>query len=101
MRDAITFVEQNGNFLGERQDELASRLKTPYTTRVQRAVRLVLTRAETHTPRETVESIAEVANEYGLTIPHPPVPLPPASPEDIYLVCWTAILGRCLVQVGH
>lgn len=89
MRDAVEFVEQHGAFLGDRQDQLASRLKAPYTTRVQKAVRRALT-AET-APRETVEAIVDVADEYGLTVPQPPVPLPPASQEDIYLVCWTAI----------
>lgn len=92
MRDAVEFVEQNGTFLGERQDELAARLKAPYTTRVQRAVRAALMHAEIETPRQIVERIAAVANEYGLTIPQPPVPLPPANLDDIYLVCWAAIM---------
>lgn len=92
MRTAVEYVEQHGGFLGERQDDLASRLKAPYTNRVQRAVRGALSHADHGTPRETVERIATVADDYGLSIPEPPVPLPPANLEDIYLVCWIAIV---------
>ncbi|GAA1150757.1 SNF2-related protein [Nocardioides aquiterrae] len=92
MRDTIEYVEQHGTFLGERQDDLANRLKAPYTNRVQRAVRAALQHAEHGTPRETVERILAVADDYGLSVPEPPTPLPPAQADDIYLVCWTAII---------
>ncbi|MEI5671847.1 MULTISPECIES: SNF2-related protein [unclassified Nocardioides] len=95
MRDAIDFIEQHGNHLGDKQDTLTSRLKAPYTNRVQRAIRAALNAAaadtSSKTARDTVDALAAVADEYGLNIPEPPVPLPPAQPDDIYLVCWTAI----------
>ncbi|PRY35127.1 SNF2-related protein [Umezawaea tangerina] len=92
MRKAVEYVEGHGAFLGERQDDLASRLRAPYTNRVQRAVRGALAHDEHGTPQETVERIAAVADEYGLSIPEPPIPLPPANLEDVHLVCWTAIV---------
>ncbi|GGM15752.1 helicase-related protein [Nakamurella endophytica] len=91
MRDAIDFVEQHGAYLGERQDDLANRLKAPYTTRVQRAVRAALQTATHGPPRTVIERIAYVAEEYGLSVPEAPIPLPPAQLDDIYLICWTAI----------
>ncbi|QQQ77407.1 helicase [Saccharothrix sp. 6-C] len=100
MRTAFEYVEQHGAFLGEQQDDLASRLKAPYTNRVQRAVRAALGHAENGTPRESVERIAAVADDYGLSIPEPPVPLPPADLEDIHLVCWIAITPDLEVARG-
>jgi len=92
MRTAVEYVEKHGAFLGDRQDDLAARLKAPYTTRIQRVVRGALSPVNLGTPREIVERIATVADEYGLSIPEPPVPLPPANLDDIYLVCWMAIV---------
>lgn len=100
MRDAADFVEQHGLYLGERQDDLAARLKAPYTTRVQRALRAALSHTETEESRATVDRIAAVADEYGLTIPQPPVPLPTAHLDDIYLVCWTAIFSDPDLMTG-
>lgn len=105
MRDAVAIVEAHGSSLGDRQDELLARLKAPYTLRVQRAVRGALagynpagdeaggSAGGSGVPAAVVvDRLAAVADEYGLTPPQPAVPLPPAELDDVYLVCWTAIL---------
>ncbi len=100
MRDAIEYIEQHGTYLGDQQDDLANRLKAPYTTRIQRAIRAALQTADPNNPHTTVEHLAAVADDYGLSTPEPPIPLPPATPDDIYLVCWTAVFPEPNSMLG-
>ena len=89
MRDAVDYIETHGGVLGDQQDTLAERLRAPYTPRVQRAVRAAL--ATDGPPRDVVTAIAAVADDLGLIRPELPEPLPPITPDDIHLICWTAI----------
>lgn len=91
MRDAASFVEAHGTAIGDKQDELAARLRGQYPTRVQRAVRAVLYPGDSRSPGDVVRELARVADDYGLTIPEPPTPRPWAGVDDVHLVCWTAI----------
>lgn len=90
MRDAVDMVERHGAFLGETQDTLVERLRSPYTLREQRALRAAL--LSEAPARQMVEKIAVIADEYGMVKPAPPEPLPPISEDDIHLICWIAIV---------
>lgn len=91
MRDAAAFVEAHGSALGDKQDELAARLRGQYPSRIQRAVRVVLNSAPAKHPSQIVNDIAQLADDYGLATPEPPTPRPWAGPDDVHLICWTAI----------
>ncbi|GIF04630.1 helicase-related protein [Actinoplanes siamensis] len=90
MRDASAFVREHGRFLGERQDELAALLNAPYTLRVQRDVRQILTDAAGH-DRGKVQRLASLAEQHGLKPPAPPPVLPVIELSDIHLVTWCTI----------
>ncbi|MCF7547353.1 SNF2-related protein [Pseudonocardia sp. WMMC193] len=91
MRDAATYVERYGDFLGEQQDSLTARLRGQYPVRILRAVREALRTSGEMSPMDVVRRLSDVADRFGLTIPEPPKPLPYAELEDIDLVCWVAI----------
>ena len=77
--------------MGERQDVLAARFRGQYPRRIQREVRLALSLNDASAPREVVERLVVVADQFGLAVSDPPQPLPWASLEDIHLICWVAI----------
>lgn len=89
MRDASALVRDHGRALGEQQDVLTARLNAPYPARVQRQVREIVTGPASDEGK--VEALQDLANRLGLTPPPPVQPLPPITPDDIHLVCWTAI----------
>ena len=91
MSDAAGLVEQHGGFLGEEQDDLAARLHAPYTNRVQRQIRDILTGRDAKDEGK-VEALYSIVNRLGLTPPPPVQPLPPITADDIHLVCWTVIV---------
>lgn len=93
MRDAAALVREHGLFLGDKQDLLAIRLDAPYTLRIQREVRHI-THAANTTERQKIESLSELADLRGLTPPPPPPVLPVIDPNDIYLICWTAVTPK-------
>ncbi|MFC7527581.1 helicase-related protein [Actinoplanes sp. GCM10030250] len=90
MRDAAAFVRDHGRFLGDRQDDLVTRLNAPYTIRVQRDIRHALNEPGI-SDRETVTRIAVLADEHGFAPPPAPPVLPVIDLADIYVVCWTMI----------
>lgn len=90
MREAANLVRERGSFLAERQEDLIERLEAPYALRVQRAVRDVLLRGE-DSNRARVEQLLTLADQLGLTRQPTPEPLLPITPDDIHLICWTAI----------
>lgn len=89
MRDAVDHIERHGHTLGGDQDPLIERLRIDPPTRIKRDIRDALTSSDDDTT--IARSLLTIANEHGLTAPTPPQPLPPITPEDINLVCWTAI----------
>jgi hypothetical protein len=90
MRDAATLVRTKGAFLGDRQDDLVERLEARYALRVQRAVRDVLTQGHIG-ERVKITQLVSLADQLGLIQQPAPEPLPPITPDDIHLICWTAI----------
>jgi superfamily II DNA or RNA helicase len=93
MRDAAALVRSHGAFLGERQDDLVSRLEAPYASRVLREVRDALTSAGP-SDRAQVAALLEAADRLGLVAQSAPDPLPSIQAEDIHLVCWIVIFPR-------
>lgn len=91
MRDAADLVRNSGGHLGSRQDDLIERLEAPYAPRIQRAVRDVL--AQDTTPGLKVDQLLATADHLGLTKQPAPEPLPDITPEDIHLICWTAVVA--------
>lgn len=89
MREAADLVAQHGMFLGDRQEPLRARLAAEYPPRVKREVRAVLTSDADN--RTKIERLADLADRHGMTPPPPPETLPVIDPDDIHLVCWTAI----------
>ncbi|MGW9642435.1 helicase-related protein [Streptomyces albidoflavus] len=90
MRDAADLVRNNGSYLGDGQDDLVERLEAPYAPRIQRAVRDAL--AENVQGRDKVQRLLALADHLGLAKQASPEPLPEITPEDIHLICWTAIV---------
>jgi hypothetical protein len=90
MRDAADLVRTHGIHLADQQDDLIERLEAPYSTRIQRAVREVLTE-EGLSDRDKVSRLAGLADHLGLVKQPMPEPLPPISLDDVHLLCWTAI----------
>lgn len=91
MRDAASLVRAHGAHLGDEQDRLVARLEAPYASRIQRAVRDVLIGAGL-TDRQKADRLLSLADHLGLAIQPAPQPLPQIDPDDIHLICWTAIL---------
>ncbi|RAY12987.1 helicase [Actinomadura craniellae] len=90
MRDAAELVRQHGAHLGADQDALIERLEAPYSPRIVRTIRNVLT--EPSAFHSTVNHLAELADRLGLTPQPSPEPLPAITEDDVHLVCWMAIL---------
>ncbi len=91
MRDAADHVRAHGQHLADRQDELIDRLEAPYAPRIQRAVRDLLSDVSV-TDRVKADRLLTLADNLGLVRQPAPEPLPPIEPDDVHLVCWTAIL---------
>lgn len=90
MREAADLVRAEGAFLADRQDDLVERLEAPYAPHVQRTVREILTQ-DLISDRTKVTQLLTAADQLGLIRQPAPEPLPPITPDDIHLVCWTAI----------
>ncbi|MFJ4599630.1 hypothetical protein [Streptomyces griseoluteus] len=90
MRDAAEFVRADGSHLGDRQDDLVERLEAPYSPRIQRTVRDVL--SQDVRGRDKVNRLLALADHLGLVKQPSPEPLPEITSDDIHLVCWTAIV---------
>ncbi len=90
-RDAAELVYNHGSYLGlTEQSELIARLSGRWGTDVKRAVRGVVNN-DGLSNRDRVEKLQGIAEEYGLSLPKPPEPLPPVSQEDVRLVAWMAV----------
>ncbi|MQA88070.1 MAG: helicase [Streptosporangiales bacterium] len=91
MREAAELVRTAGAHLGDRQDDLVERLEAPYSPRIQRAIREVLTddRADR---RDKVDRLLSLADQLGLARQPAPEPLPPITSDDVHLICWTAVI---------
>lgn len=96
MRDAAAVVRRYGTHLGDTQDRLVTRLEAPYASRIQRAVRDVLT---DHVPtgRQKADQLLSLADHLGLVEQPAPQPLAPIEADDIHLICWTVILPPSLI----
>lgn len=93
-RNATEFVWNHGAFLGtDAQQELAERLSGRWGFDVKKAVRQVLN-DESSTPRNKVEHLIVLADEFGLSIPKPAEPLPVISKEEVRLVSWMAVSNQ-------
>ncbi len=92
MRDAAALVSAHGARLGDAQDALVTRLNAPYALRIQREVRHVTTNP-TLSNRDKADALLELADRHGLSPPPPPPTVPVISKDDIYLICWTAIVS--------
>lgn len=91
MRDAADVIRRHGAHLDDSQDRLLARLEAPYASRIQRAVRDVVTDS-TRTGYEKADRLLALADHLGLVDQPAPRPLPPIDPDDIHLICWTVIL---------
>jgi hypothetical protein len=91
MRDAADLVRAHSAHLGDAQDRLVARLEAPYAPRIQRAVRDVLTSAGL-ADRQKADELLSLADHLGLVVQPAPQPLPQIEPDDVHLICWTAIL---------
>jgi len=91
MRDAAELIRAHGAHLADSQDDLIERLEAPYAPRIQRAVRDLLN-DNTLTERDTASRLLALADHLGLVRQPAPEPLASIDPEDIHLICWTAII---------
>ena len=91
MRDAADLVRAHGAHLGDGQDRLIARLEAPYAPRIQRAVRDVMTSTGL-ADRQKADQLLSLADHLGLVVQPAPQPLPQIDPDDVHLICWTAIL---------
>ena len=90
LRNAANFVAEHGDFLGNHdQEDLYQRLNTVPQPRVERAIREVLNSG--HSPRETVELLAGIADANNLQPASKPPTIRPVHPAEIHLVAWMAI----------
>ena len=70
-------------------DRAVDSICAPYPTRTIRTFRAALRRGEN--PRRQAQEVLNVIEQLGLEPYEPPRPLPEITPEDIHLVCWTAL----------
>jgi hypothetical protein len=73
-------------------DRLVEALQAPYPERTVKLVRAAM--ALSDAPTAQVAEIARVAREIGLEPSPPPQPLPEIDHDDVYLVCWLAIVPK-------
>ncbi|MBX9424449.1 helicase-related protein [Streptomyces lateritius] len=90
MREAAAFIRRHGAHLGDHQDELVERIEAPYSPRILRSFRAALT--EPGSPKDVVNRLGELADRLGLAPQSAPEPLPPITGDDVYLVCWLAVV---------
>jgi len=91
MREAANLVRTHGAHLADRQDDLVKRLEAPYTPRIQRAVRSLLSDKILTGPEKASQLLA-LADQLGLVRQPAPEPLPAIEPDDIHLICWAIVL---------
>ncbi len=74
----------------EEADRLVEALEAPYPERVVRTIRAAMGTQGTNA--EIVEALARTVAELGLEPSPPPELLPEITADDVYLVCWLAIV---------
>ena len=90
-RDAAELVYRFGVYLGEgEQGELIARLSGRWGTDVKKVVREILNNEDLKS-RQKIDSLKKVADDFGLSLPRPPEPLPQISKSEVRLVAWMAI----------
>ena len=90
-RDAAELVYTHGGFLGvSEQGELIARLSGRWGTDIKKAVRAIYNH-ENFSNRQKVVELKKVADDFGLSLPKPPEPLPQISRSEVRLVAWMAV----------
>lgn len=91
-REAYALVTSAGGYLGqEKRVNLAKRLQSVPTARVQRQVRAALN--DGRTDEERISLIEQVLDDAGITAPPPRKPLDEIREHEVRLVAWMAVKG--------
>lgn len=92
MRDAAELVRTHPPEGMEQAevDALYHTLNAPYSERVRKPVRDIM-RSELP-PAEKAAQLADVVERLALTQPDPPQPLPTITSDEVYLICWMALV---------
>ena len=90
MRDAEALIRSNPNnsLTNEQINEYSRKLLANYSPRIWRQFRRVL---RDGTPQHQIDEIVALIDHFALTVPEPPKPLAPITPDDINLITWMAI----------
>lgn len=95
-RDAADLVRQHGGFLGSDEQRLLLRqLRSVPSAKVARAVRAAMRDGNTNTER--IKLVVEEIEAAGIQPPPKVEPLPEVSENEVRLVTWMAVKGRCRV----
>jgi hypothetical protein len=97
LRRAADIVRRHGKHRDD-QDELVERIEIPYPQHIRRSVGATL--AAGGSPRDIVDRLATLADEFSLASSPGPEPLPVIASEDVHLVCWVAIQPTENIQVN-
>jgi len=94
MREAAQLLRAHPprNLTQEEVEHLIDALEAPYGARIEKIIREAM-RAEAQ-PARQAEAVAAKAQELGLEPPEPVSALPVIEPDDVHLVCWTAIVSE-------
>lgn len=97
LRTAAQLVRDHGLHLGNWQNELIDRLEAPHAPRIQRIVNGILGLTD-KAPSQRVDELASLARRNNLTPYKAPEPKPFITPDDVHLICWSAITPTAIVQ---
>ena len=94
MRDAAELVRTDPPQGMEQADvdALYDTLNAPYSERVRKPVRDIM-RSDVP-PAEKAAQLAQVVERLALTQPDPPQPLPTIASDEVYLICWMALVPQ-------